>query len=66
MIKRSVFACFGNSIYIEVFYALLDYRPRSGKDDIEAGSIMQPELLDACVATVSTCYEHNDTHDKHK
>lgn len=43
--------CFsGNKLYVDIYYAFLDYRPRRENDNIVEESIMHLTRLDAWVA----------------
>lgn len=50
---------------MDICYALLNYRPLNGNDDIEKGSIIQFASVDACVATVLTCFEKKEKRSGH-
>lgn len=59
-VEKERLLLFGNSIFFDVFYAILAYTAPSGKNDIVEMSIIQLVRVDAWVANVLTCLEHRE------
>lgn len=48
----------GNSVFVDIYYAFVDYRHCSDNKDLVEWIIMQPVRLDFWVAAAMTCLEH--------
>lgn len=56
---------FGNGISVDIFYAVLVYRPYSGMNDIVKETILQHACLNSWVAFVFTRLEQKDNRGRH-